>query len=47
MMPDYYENNTILSSIHEFVIMMLDYYRIDTSIVDDYEPVIILGLFTM
>jgi hypothetical protein len=47
MMPDYYGINTILSSIHEFVIMMLDYHRIDTSIVDDYEPVIILGLFTM
>ena len=30
MMQDYYGIYTILSSNHEFVIMMLDYYRIDT-----------------
>jgi hypothetical protein len=27
MMPDYYVIDTILSSIHEFVIMMLDYHN--------------------
>jgi hypothetical protein len=31
MLPDYYEINTILSPIHEFVITMMDYYRIDTN----------------
>ena len=30
MMPDYYEIDRVLSSIHEFVITMLDYYRTDT-----------------
>jgi hypothetical protein len=30
MMQDYYGIYTILSLNHEFVITMLDYYRIDT-----------------
>jgi len=35
MMPDYYGINTILSPIREFVITMLDYYRIDTTRLHD------------
>jgi hypothetical protein len=35
MLPDYYGINTILSSIHEFVITMLDYYRIDIARLHD------------
>jgi hypothetical protein len=57
MLPDYYRINTILSPIHEFVITMLDYYRIDITrlhddnsqkrIVEGYKLVIVLGLFTI
>ena len=35
MMADCYGINTILSPIHEFVITMLDYYKIDTTRLHD------------